>query len=248
MAILNTKIRYFLQSSNAAWHLNSVGTVIFSSLIMKFPGQLEVINLYDTLRFYWGWGITKSKYQWTQIWKTLFPFMSPNSLQTLEKQWLKIARLDACVSSCKCSQRIIAQMSKLTQRKLQGRVPDTKENIFPSQGKWETVFRKMLMPCSHRWNVQVPKGPYSSKNCEINKDRVSEKKQFFQKTKPALLEIKIQTNRSWGQDAAFSSHAKSSKINIVVWLHVINNCLPRIHMTWLTDTQLPSCTSFGSQT
>lgn len=130
MAIFNTKIRYFLQSSNAALHLNSVGTVIFSTLIMKFPGQLEVINLYDTLRFYWGWRTTKSKYQWSQIWKTLFPFMSPNSLQTLENQWLKIATLEACVSSCKCSQRIIAQMSKLTQRKLQGRVPATKETFF----------------------------------------------------------------------------------------------------------------------
>lgn len=52
-------------------------------------------------------------------------------------------------------------------------------DIFPSHRKWETVFRKMPMPCSHRLNAQVPKGPYSSKNCEINKDRVSEKKQFF---------------------------------------------------------------------
>lgn len=59
----------------------------------------------------------------------------------------------------------------------------------------------------------------------------------------ALLEIQIQTNHNWGQDAAFSSHTKSSKINNVVWLYVINNCLPRIHMTWLTDTQLPACTS-----
>lgn len=46
----------------------------------------------------------------------------------------------------------------------------------------------MLMPCSHRLNVDVPKGPYSSKNAEINKDRVSEKKQSFQKTQTALLE------------------------------------------------------------
>lgn len=30
---------------------NSVGPVIFSSLIMKFPVQLEMINLYDILRF-----------------------------------------------------------------------------------------------------------------------------------------------------------------------------------------------------
>jgi len=53
----------------------------------------------------------------------------------------------------------------------------------------------MLMPRSHRVNAEVPMGIYSSKNCEISKDRISEKKQLLKKKKKrrrkkmTLLEI-----------------------------------------------------------
>lgn len=54
------------------------------------------------------------------------------------------------------------------------------------------------MPRSHRLNIKSPMGLYSSKNCEISKDGVSEKKQLLEKRQKERDDIigNLNTNKS----------------------------------------------------